>query len=733
MYSMNLIHKSIIPLLVFLFLIGGGVQGQNKKLDSLKIELQNHTSNDTIRADLLYDIAFNSFRSNMDATKLYLKEAEELSNTLNYIKGKARVSYLKGILENIKSNYKESLVFFNRSLQYYESINDLNGVASIQTAFGITHFDLSQYDESLRAYEKAAETYRKLGNQENLIVTLTNSANVYSEIGRYPDAISNYRKALELSKAIDDEEGIAFVEQNLGVVYTVQGNYLLAVENYNKALNYYRKVNNNLSTISSLHNLGNVYKHLKNYNKAIKYYQQSLEMSLKLGDKSMTAVNNRNIGDIYTYKKEYSKALQYYLPSLEISKESGDLRGTASCLNRIGKANLFLNRPSIALQNFMKAKEISERTNNKVILCESFLGITGTYIHEKEYQKAISSVTEAKKISEEQQLLGSQKNVADLLSTIYEETGEYKKAYENHIKFKILSDSLINKENIEKITAIEYEYKYKNELESAERRESTLTKKVKTTTQNLAKSQRNLFLGIIAFLITILALGAIIFFLKLRNIRSKTQNIVIEQKLLRSQMTPHFIFNSLSVLQGMILNKEEQKSVSYLSKFSRLLRIILENSRDKVVTLSQELIAIENYLALQNLANKKYDYTVSVGDNIDKEVFKIPPMLIQPFIENAIEHAFTSQQENRVIDIHLSYVNSDLVCKIVDNGVGVDTLTNSKNQNKKSLSTTITSERLEMLSKDFKMRGSVSVKDRKKYNEKGTIVTLVIPYILQED
>ncbi len=194
-------------------------------------------------------------------------------------------------------------------------------------------------------------------------------------------------------------------------------------------------------------------------------------------------------------------------------------------------------------------------------------------------------------------------------------------------------------------------------------------------------------------------------------------------------MTPHFIFNSLSVLQGMILNKEEKTAISYLSKFSKLLRIILENSREKTVLLSQELIAIENYLALHNIEeNEAYKYTLVVDDTIDILSFNIPPMLIQPFIENAIEHAFGTRKDNRKIDIHLKFANSNLICTILDNGIGIDALVKKKNSQKKSLATTITSERLKILSKDFKMEGSMKIEDRINFNEQGTIVTLIIPY-----
>jgi len=199
-------------------------------------------------------------------------------------------------------------------------------------------------------------------------------------------------------------------------------------------------------------------------------------------------------------------------------------------------------------------------------------------------------------------------------------------------------------------------------------------------------------------------------------------------------MTPHFIFNSLSVLQGMILSKEEKKSISYLSKFSKLLRIVLENSRDKSVPLIQELDAIDNYMALQNSdTHPPYKYNLIVDENININSFQIPPMLIQPFIENAIEHAFDTQKEHREIKIHLKFKDKKLSCTITDNGIGIDAISQKTNTNKKSLATTITGERLKMLAKDFNVTGAITIEDRKKYNEQGTIVTLVIPYKINEN
>ncbi len=710
------------------FTFSAPIFSQNTEIDSLKIALENHKEQDTIRVNLLYRLAFSNFQRDLELTNSYLGKAEDLSNNLNYTKGKASVLYLKGILENIKSNYATSLNYFEQSLKHSESIQDKSGIASIYTAFGITHYDLSQYEAALKSYEKATKIYQDLGNKKELITSLINVGNVFSELGRYEESISNYKKALEQSKVINDEDGISFVQSNLGIVYKVLGNYPLAIDNLNKSLDYNEKNSDSLSISLLLNNLGDIYISMGKYDKALEYHERSLNFSQK-ENKRYLAINNVSIGNIYMHKKEYEKALGYYRISLETSQEINNIKQTAICFNNIGDIFLLLHKPLIARENFIKAKDLSQKIDSKHVLSTSFLGIAESYLDEKNYKKALINALKANEISTELKLLEQRRDAQDLLSKIYENTGNYKEAFVTHQQFKILNDSLFNKENIEKIAQLEYEYRYMQALDSASIRELKLTKEVSIVNTSLQKSQRNIFLTIIALLLTALILGGIIFFLKWRNIKEKNQNILIEQKLLRSQMTPHFIFNSLSVLQGMILNKEQDKSISYLSKFSKLLRIVLENSRDKIVPLIQELDAIDNYMLLQNLdTDPPYDYSLMVDENIDINSFQIPPMLIQPFIENAIEHAFSVEKDHREIVVHLKFINEKLICTIADNGRGIDAIAEKTNTSKKSLATTITNERLQLLARDFGVPGDFSIEDRKKYHEQGTLVTLVIPY-----
>lgn len=725
---MNLIK--FLLLLCFICL-STTVSSQNKVIDSLKLELLNYKTKDTTRITLLYKLAFASFQSDLKLTENCLAEVEKLSDSINYVKGKAKASYLYGILENRKSNYDKSLELFRQSQEYYKSINDENGVAATYTAFGITHFDLSQYDDAIEDYNKATEIYEKLGNEKELIQGLNRIANIYTSLGKYDEAITQYKKVIANANIID-EHTLNMTYSNLGVVYRYQGKYPIAIEYYNKYLESRKRNNDTLAIASTLGNLGEIYTEIDDNETALNYLKQALDFGTKIGHKPTIANTNISIGNVHLKKKEYQKALVFLNKALEVALELNNLNTVTFCYHNLGETYVYLNKFDVAQDYFMKAIEINKKIGYKLGLTHNYLGITQTLIGQNDYKKGLEYALKAEKNGQELKSLEIEKKAGYLVSLAYEGLGDYKKALKTHQYYKTLNDSLFSKENFDKIAQLEAEYKYKQQLDSASIRELKLTKTVQATSQDLEKTQRNYLWAIICLLLLLILLGAIMFNQKLKNAKAKTQTAIMEQKLLRSQMTPHFIFNSLSVLQGMILNKEDKKSVQYLSKFSKLLRVTLENSRDKTVLLSQELTAVQDYLALQNLENDTYECTILVDNSIDVELFEIPPMLIQPFVENAIEHAFVNMNTSPRIDIKLRYIDKKLVCTIEDNGVGIDYENGFKRKDKKSLATTITSERLKTLSNEFKTEGSVTVEDRKTYGEKGTLVTLVIPYKLEK-
>ncbi|MDH7913071.1 tetratricopeptide repeat protein [Winogradskyella sp. SYSU M77433] len=721
-------RKLVVILLCFSLLPFIGLS-QNAKIDSLENILITHKQKDTIRVNAFDELSFLYYRKDIKKAKEYTDKAEALSEELGFIKGKGNALYMRGVLELTQSNFDLSIEYFKNAAQLFTDNGFKKNIAACYNGIGVIYFRQSDYSDALIYFEKALKADEDVGIKRNIPNYLTNIGNINMKIGKYPEAIAYYKKALKQYKEADYTLGISACLKNIASIYNKQGNYPLALEYNSEALSLAEKIQDSLGISNSLNNMSLIYKNQKKYDKALELLNKSLAIHQSRKNNSGIAGVKNNIAAIYMIKEEFNIAVKFLNESLELNRKTESKSQISECLNNLGDCHTSLKNYTGALRYFEEAKKINITIDNQEGLSFSYLGLADCYVDQKKYDEAFPNILKSLEISNRLELLDYQSNAYQLLTEVYENRGDYEKALENHQKFKVLNDSLFNKESTEKIAQLEYEYKYKQALDSASIRELKLTKTVISTSQDLQKSKRNLFLGVIGFLITIIILGGIIFSLKLRHQKAKTQNIAIEQKLLRSQMTPHFIFNSLSVLQGMILNKEDKKSVFYLSKFSKLLRLTLENSRDKLVPLNQELEAVNSYLELQNLEeSESYDYTILVDKTIDETLYKIPPMLIQPFIENAIEHAFEDKKENRKIDIQLKCINNELICTIKDNGIGIDAQNGHKRKDKKSLATTITSERLKMLSKDFNIVGSVKIEDRKLYNEEGTLVTLVIPY-----
>ncbi|WP_375562554.1 7TM diverse intracellular signaling domain-containing protein [Bernardetia sp. OM2101] len=203
------------------------------------------------------------------------------------------------------------------------------------------------------------------------------------------------------------------------------------------------------------------------------------------------------------------------------------------------------------------------------------------------------------------------------------------------------------------------------------------------------------------------------------------EKVVLEQKLLRTQMAPHFIFNTLSTLQSLIRFQESQKAINYLNLFSKLLRSNLELSRQDIVSLEDEIETIHNYLSLQQIRFKDYfTYEIQTPNELEIDTLFIPPMLIQPFVENSILHGFDGEKKWH-IDIKITELaeTKQLQIEIVDNGVGIHT---TPKKNHKSMSGDIAKERLEILSKKYKIPTDYQI-----FSEqgKGTTVCLKLPII----
>lgn len=426
-------------------------------------------------------------------------------------------------------------------------------------------------------------------------------------------------------------------------------------------------------------------------------------------------------GMMYYHNNQYKKAHEIY---------------NNITLPKYRKLTLFTNNYALTLMGLEKwdeaiiylKKSISKTTTNRSV---HYSNIGFAYLKQENYKDAEVYLDSAVTAITDNTSLYNQKSIYSHYFLMYKNQNKIEKAIDYLARIEGLNEAIFKQKISEKIRALETSSK---QLEFANTRETTLKKQVKIIDNRLALAEKQKIWG--AFLVVLLtfSLLAALFIFKYRNIIHSHVQIQTEQRLLRSQMTPHFIFNSLSVIQGMILNKEDKKAIVYLSKFSKLLRIILENSREKLVSLKEELQALQNYIDLQNMSRENsFKYTLQVDENIDTSSISVPPMLMQPFVENAIEHGFNNNFENAEISILIHFTDSKLSCIIKDNGLGINKTSTSKRKSKKSVSTQISAERLKIMSKELKVETGLTIEDRSQFNEQGTIVTLTLPYKIEQE
>ncbi len=244
----------------------------------------------------------------------------------------------------------------------------------------------------------------------------------------------------------------------------------------------------------------------------------------------------------------------------------------------------------------------------------------------------------------------------------------------------------------------------------------------------------------------IIAIGSVILIFRIRlNQLNKKQKEKFEQdveiskaelKALRAQMNPHFVFNSLNSIQHYILNSKSEEAVKYLNKFAKLIRLILNNSDKPTVTINEDLDSLTLYLELEKMRfENKFDYAIIIDPEIDGDYDEIPPMLIQPYIENAILHGINPKKGNGLITIEMQLVNQFIKISVIDDGIGRDAAKALKSIQPsfkhRSLGMKITKDRLRILNTIHQSNLSVNITDL--YNAQkeaiGTRIDLFIPYV----
>lgn len=288
--------------------------------------------------------------------------------------------------------------------------------------------------------------------------------------------------------------------------------------------------------------------------------------------------------------------------------------------------------------------------------------------------------------------------------------------------------------DLKRIEAVKFaEIHERYETEKKDQNIATLSSRNELNEKIIRQQRWTLVLALVVFI------GALLFFyfmhrqyrLKERNrlLQSENKRLNMEQKLLQAQLNPHFIFNSIANLQSLVASGDTKESVRYLSAFSGLLRNVLEQSRRDFISLEEEIITLEHYLLLHQMRFVGlFDYRINVDEQLYPETILIPPMLIQPFVENSIEHGFRNIDYKGMLTIFFKVANGQMFISVEDNGKGM-TAKEPNEQKKQSLAGTILKERLEVLFNAQGQEAKFDIEDKKNSGGQGVVVHIVIPEI----
>jgi len=479
----------------------------------------------------------------------------------------------------------------------------------------------------------------------------------------------------------------------------------------------------------ALQMLYHVYSNQNQFEKAIAYGKKALEcyeLSYTKNPSNHTlylkALSYSDIAYCYIKLKKFKETIAYCNKSLEITKKLGADTMTGLALSRSGEAQMKLSNFEEAEKLFREVlamKTLSEATDN-IAITTSMTGLGKLFYAQGDLKQASVYANKAFPLSKTTGNITLQKDAADLIYLISIRNKDYKKALEMYQ----FNEKIVDSSQIEASRNALAQQQLKYNFEKKE-----LNLKLAAEKKNALK---NNWLIALSSLLLVSLLGVYFYYLNNKQKQAITvlEKEQIKQKLLVTQMNPHFIFNSIDNIQGLIHNKKDKEAINYLTKFSKLTRQILENSNENYISLSEEIEMTQNYLAIQQLLyDNKFSFNITVEDNIDQEAIFLPPMLTQPFIENAIKHGLSTTTSQGQIDIHFYLKDAKLFFEVSDNGKGFETV--QKTTNHKSLAMTITKERLVSYTKnqDFVVHTD-NIKDTNE-NIVGAKVSFEIPYIYE--
>lgn len=616
-----------------------------------------------------------------DSALLYAKSAYAESKKINYEKGKGlslllqaeTLGKLLGKLDSMIILSKQALLELNNPVN---SSLQSNAYRLLGTAYTLN----GQTKEADTALKHALESAHRSGNKSSIGWAHQVIGFKYAKKGTYWKAFENLIESQMIGKQENDSFLTALSLAFIARSFNYSGDPKSALRYYYEFLTY---CNNSFILLwPHLQDIGYAYLQLNQFDSAI-YFQEKHKHNLSVLTQDKAVQEKFKDWLIFDFShhvklnnKEYEKVLKYFLSRGEKIKKSEDAMVLMHAQLMMAKAYSGKGEFKKALLYARQLSQNSNRTSNNYFRKEALL----------------------------------------LMSALFEKLNNTDSAYHYFRLYTLLKDS-IDKEQFTLRTAL-----YTASEEAAARME-ILEKENKNKQDELAikemqiqkqSQQKNLLFISLGIIILIASLIFRNILLKRKNEKLKNEQehsalkrkaLELEMQALRAQMNPHFIFNCLSAIDNLVQTNQADKATSYLSRFAKLIRSVLDSSKNNLVPFQRDFETLKLYLEMEKFrCNNKFNYNLIVDKKLMNGDYKVPPMIIQPFVENAIHHGLLNKQDNdRQLDISAELQNEQIVYYVSDNGIGRKQAAEIKAINKpgqKSYGIDITRERISLYNKN---------------------------------
>lgn len=674
------------------------------------------------------------------------------------------------------SGLMKDLNYYQNELTTDEKHADKTKIAVSLLNMGNAYMRSGIFENAKISFERALVLYEQLKNQDSILSMCLKVSDACRKLADMPCELIYLQRAVTGFEKNGNKKGLTLSYKHMGYYYLNLAQWSKAIGYFERTIPMYEGFNDQIEVGNMLGNLAHAYANLPDYDKEFFYLQKSMTVNQRINNKTGLANNFWILSDYCKIiLNDTLRAYNSLQRAYELFQETGFKPGMAEALS--GMAYMYLQssdsilkaigikpkeKYTRAIETQKKSMELYVEVNQLPRLDVMLLFISQTYEKAGAFDSAFHYYKQYVNLN--QSIFGTdkQKDIVRLETKYeYEKKEDSLKLQQDLTDEKLQTQLLLFKQqqqqlelnqnqlalsekekDLQHLAYLKTQADLKNEQlnkQQNEKENQLKSAQVKSLTQEKAinkLNQQRQWIFIVGVLVLI-GLGVLYFIHKsrLRTVllenqltKEKTEQRIkeaefqhrladISMSALRSQMNPHFIFNCLNSIKLYTLQNDTTAASEYLTKFSKLIRIILENSRNDRITLASEIIALKLYIEMEAMRFKeKLSYNISINKNVETDYVEIPPLLLQPFVENAIWHGLMYKEKGGKIDINIYTINegTTLFINITDNGIGRHKAAELKSkmaEKHKSYGMKATSERIALINQIYKAGADVVVND----------------------